>query len=71
MINDKLQALVNQQAEDRLLWEPATSVWYAYIQQELRNLHRAVEARVSAEPSQDMVDRVVDAVVLTDQRQNQ
>jgi len=46
-MNDKLTALValvDQQAEDGGLWFDAATAPEAYLQQELRRLHTAVEA---------------------------
>lgn len=39
----KIQALVNEQAEDEGLWCCATNVVEAYLQQELRRLHAIIE----------------------------
>lgn len=44
MTRDKLVAMVNQQAEDEGLWFEAQTAPEAYLQQELRELHAAVEA---------------------------
>lgn len=44
----ELQALVDEQAEDDGLWFDATTAPEAYLQQELRRLHAAVEAAVAA-----------------------
>lgn len=53
---DELQALVNEQAEDEALWSvPAIgkqSIGEAYLQQELRRLHAAIEKRTIPTPSQ-------------------
>ncbi len=45
MIQDALQKIVDEQAEDRGLWFVAQSAPEAYIQQELRKLHKAIEDR--------------------------
>ena len=45
MINDELQELVNKQAEDEGLWFIAQTAPEAYLQQELRKLHAAIEER--------------------------
>lgn len=47
MIRDELQELVDRQAEDWGLWYPTDDIAVAYIQQELRRLHAAIEARDS------------------------
>ncbi len=39
----KAQSLVKKQAEDEGLWSQATTIHEAYLQQALRELHRAVE----------------------------
>ena len=39
------QKLVNQQAEDEGLWFDATTAPEAYLQQELRKLHVAIEGK--------------------------
>ncbi len=44
----QLQAVVNKQAEDDGLWFIATRASEAYLQQELRALHRAVESATAA-----------------------
>lgn len=38
-----LKRLVAEQAEDEGLWAPATNIQTAYLQQELRRLHAAIE----------------------------
>lgn len=43
MTPDELIALVNEQAEDEGLWFVAHTASEAYLQQELRRLHDAVE----------------------------
>jgi hypothetical protein len=40
----KIQSLVNEQAEDEGLWFKAVTAPEAYLQQELRKLHAAIEA---------------------------
>lgn len=40
----ELRALVNEQAEDEALWFITENIAEAYLQQELRRLHAAVEA---------------------------
>lgn len=45
MINDKLQGLVNKQAEDEGLWFVAETVPEAYLQRALRKLHAVIEGR--------------------------
>lgn len=40
---DDLKRLVNEQAEDEGLWCNAQNVVEAYLQQELRRLHAAIE----------------------------
>jgi hypothetical protein len=42
MMND-IQKLVNEQAEDEGLWFEAKTAPEAYLQQELRRLHYAIE----------------------------
>ena len=39
----KIRALVNEQAEDEGLWFVAATAPEAYLQQELRRLHAAIE----------------------------
>lgn len=41
---DDIQAIVNQQAEDGGLWFEAITALEAYLQQELRRLHAAIDA---------------------------
>lgn len=45
MIQDKLQELVDKQANDDGLWFDAETITEAYLQQELRKLHKAIEDR--------------------------
>lgn len=45
MIHDDLQKLVDEQAEDDGLWFCAKTAPEAYLQQELRKLHAAIENR--------------------------
>lgn len=40
---EKIQKLVNEQAEDESLWFIAETASEAYLQQELRRLHRMIE----------------------------
>ena len=42
---DELQKLVDEQAEDEGLWCEAANIVEAYLQQELRRLHAAIENR--------------------------
>lgn len=42
-----LKAIVDEQAEDEGLWFVAATAPEAYLQQELRRLHAAVEAHLS------------------------
>lgn len=44
---DEMRRLVNEQAEDEGLWFAAETAAEAYLQQELRRLHAAVEARAA------------------------
>lgn len=53
MIEDNLQRLVNKQAEDEALWFIAKSASEAYLQQELRKLHAAIEARTNKSEKQE------------------
>lgn len=48
---ETLRALVNKQAEDHGLWFAAMTAPEAYLQQELRKLHTAVEAALQDEPT--------------------
>lgn len=41
--SDAVRALVNEQANDDGLWFHATRITEAYLQQELRRLHAAIE----------------------------
>ena len=50
-----LLALVNAQSEDEALWLPATSASGAYVQQELRRLHAAIEAAPTPPPTERLV----------------
>lgn len=45
----KMQELVNKQAEDPGLWFDAQTAPEAYLQQELRKLHAAIEMKVEVE----------------------
>lgn len=45
MIKDELQKLVDEQAEDYALWFLNVPIAEAYLQQELRRLHKAIEDR--------------------------
>jgi histidine triad (HIT) family protein len=51
-LSDPLQKLVDEQAEDEGLWCQAANIVEAYLQQELRRLHSAIESRgpLSDEP---------------------
>lgn len=40
----ELREIVAEQAEDALLWAPATTAQSALLQQELRRLHVAIES---------------------------
>lgn len=40
---EKIQAFVDKQAEDECLWFDAETAPEAYLQQELRKLHRLIE----------------------------
>ena len=42
---DELQKLVDEQAEDEMLWFVTENITEAYLQQELRRLHAAIENR--------------------------
>ncbi len=42
-MDSELRALVNEQAEDEGLWFVAQTASEAYLQQELRRLHAAIE----------------------------
>ena len=42
---DELQKLVDEQAEDEMLWFVTQNITEAYLQQELRRLHAAIENR--------------------------
>lgn len=42
-MNKKIQDIVNEQAEDEGLWFQAKYTTEAYLQQELRRLHVAIE----------------------------
>ena len=42
-MNEYIQRLVNKQAEDEGLWFEAQTAPEAYLQQELRQLHYAIE----------------------------
>jgi hypothetical protein len=46
-----VRQLVDQQAEDPNLWFFAKTAAEAYVQQELRKLHAAIEALTSAKAS--------------------
>ena len=46
---NKIRALVNEQAEDEGLWFKATTVTEAYLQQELRRLHGVIEDEGSSD----------------------
>jgi hypothetical protein len=43
--SDELQEIVDEQAEDEGLWCQAANIVEAYLQQELRRLHTAIENR--------------------------
>ena len=45
MIKDKLQKLIDKRAEDEGLWFQAQTAPKAYLQQELRKLHKEIENR--------------------------
>ncbi len=45
---DRLQRIVNEQAEDDGLWFVAETAPEAYLQEQLRRLHAAIEARDDA-----------------------
>ena len=45
MIQDELQKIVDEQAEDQGLWFTAQSAPEGYLQEALRRLHKAIEAR--------------------------
>lgn len=49
----RAQALVNEQANDDGLWFMAKTLTEAYLQQKLRDIHRAVEAIREAEESRN------------------
>ena len=51
-------AIVNAQAEDELLWFVAETMPEAYLQQELRRLHAAIEA-AALNNSKDLIVEVV------------
>jgi len=40
---ERIQALVNQQAENEALWFQAEHITESYLQSELRKLHRVIE----------------------------
>ena len=54
---DALRCLVNAQAEDEALWCVADSIVEAYLQQELRRLHAAVEALLTNFSAQLVIPR--------------
>lgn len=53
---DQLRELVNQQAEDDGLWFQAQTAPEAYLQQELRKLHAAVESSAPTSPEAPPLD---------------
>ncbi len=46
---EKIQAVVNEQANDECLWFVAQTAPEAYLQQELRRLHRVIEEGLSCD----------------------
>ena len=46
MINDNLQKILDEQAEDAWVWFPAKHASEHYIQAALRRLHAAIESRM-------------------------
>lgn len=40
---EKIQAVVDEQAKDQALWFIAETITEAYLQQELRRLHKVIE----------------------------
>jgi hypothetical protein len=48
MINDEIQKIVNEQAEDEGLWFRAAYISEDYLQKALRRLHEAIENREEA-----------------------
>ena len=65
MKNKGLLALVNKQAEDDGLWFfPAQTAPEAYLQQELRKLHAAVEALLSEAETLAVVEVIANRVDL-------
>ena len=55
-IGDGLLQLVNEQAEDEGLWFVAVTAPEAYLQQELRRLHAAIERALSSSARDDGLD---------------
>jgi len=49
-----LLALVNRQAEDKVLWPVAATAPEAYLQRELRRLHAAVEHYLAKPPPEEV-----------------
>jgi hypothetical protein len=58
----ELRKLVEWQAEDDGLWFKATTAPEAYLQQELRKLHAAIEAAAQAAPAQEPVAPSADEI---------
>ena len=54
----ELRAVVNRQAEDSGLWFEAQTAPEAYLQQELRKLHEAIEGRSQKECALAALDRL-------------
>ena len=44
---ERIQSVVDEQAEDEGLWFMANTAPEAYLQQELRNLHKIIEEDVN------------------------
>jgi hypothetical protein len=63
-LSDPLQKLVDEQAEDEGLWCEAANIVEAYLQQELRRLHAAIENRpaVSGQGPKSRDERAADAL---------
>lgn len=59
---DALRALVNTQAEDEGLWCLAQSASEAYLQQELRKLHAAIEGTSTLTRNQNMQTPTTDSL---------
>lgn len=56
---NQLRQLVALQAEDEALWEPATRVEAAYIQQALRYLTRAIDGEWSFEEARESIQEMM------------